>query len=80
MKKLTTEKIQITERALFQRINRLLHKQGGNLRTAHNQRIKASMGRYYIIDTEHNAISALHVDLEKLGRKLGVIEPWEEVG
>jgi hypothetical protein len=38
------------------------------------------MGRYYIIDTEHNAISALHVDLEKLGRKLGVIEPWEEVG
>jgi hypothetical protein len=79
MKKPTAQKVKITERAAFQRINRTLHKQGENLRTARTQRAEAAMGRHYIVDTKRKAVTADHVDLEKLGRKLGVIQPWEEV-
>jgi hypothetical protein len=79
VKKLSTQKIKITERALFQRINRKLHQQGENLRTARSQKVEASAGHHYIVDAKRKAVSADHVDLEKLGRKLGVIQPWEEV-
>jgi hypothetical protein len=79
VKKLSTQKVKITERAAFQRINRTLHKQGENLRTARTEKVEAAMGRHYIIDVKRKAVTADHVDLEKLGRKLGLIEPWEEV-
>src|ERR1017187_9817859 len=79
MKKPTTQKVRITERALFQRVNRKLHQQGENLRTARTQQVEASMGRHYIVDAKRKAVTADHVDLENLGRKLGLIQPWEEV-
>ncbi len=72
-------RLKITERALFQRINRKLKQDGEQLRTARNQSVETSVGRYFIVDLNLNAVTFPHQDLEKLGRKLGVIQPWEEL-
>ena len=37
------------------------------------------MGRFYRIDLGRGVVADSDVDLEKLGRELGVLQPWEEV-
>lgn len=69
----------ITEKALYQRINRRLKHDGEVLRTARSQRTELTVGRYYILDVQSNAIAYQHVDLEELGRKLGVLLPGEQL-
>lgn len=70
-------RLNITERALMQRINRKLKQDGKQLRTARNEAVERDMGRYFIVDMNRNAITTRRVDPEKLGRKLGVMQPWE---
>ena len=38
-----------------------------------------NLGDYYLIDTRRNWVSRTHVDLEKLGRELEVLQPWERL-
>jgi len=78
-KKQSGTRLKITERALLQRINRKLKSEGEQLRTARSQNVETSVGRYYIVDLERNVIAYQHVDPEALGRKLGAIQPWEEL-
>jgi hypothetical protein len=80
MEKKRTTRIKITERALFQRVNRRLKQDGEKLSTARSDSVEIEVGHYFIVNTNRNAITAQHVDLEKLGRELGVIQPWEELG
>lgn len=72
-------RVKITERALFQRINRRLKQDNEQLRTARSTSVEQSVGQYFIVDLNRNAITTQYVDLEKLGRELGVIQPWEEL-
>ena len=72
-------RLRITARASYQRINRKLRQDGEQLRTARSQSVEHVVGRYFIVDVCRNFIAAQHVDLEALGRELGVIKPWEEV-
>ena len=74
-----TKKIAITERALYQRISRRLRRDGQQLRTNRSERWFRDLGLYYTVDLYRNAIEASHLDLETLGRELGVIRPWEEI-
>ena len=74
-----TTKVQITQSALIQRINRKLKPEWEQLKTARGQYDKPSLGRHYILDFNCNSIERTHVNPEKLGRELGVIQPWEEV-
>jgi hypothetical protein len=76
----TKAKIVVTERALFQRINRKLKEEGEQLRTARTPAVEASVERYYILDVNRNFIAHEHVEMEALGRELGVLQPWEKVG
>jgi hypothetical protein len=73
-------KAKITKRALIQRINRKLDKEGQTLKT--NRGFvgagKHDLGRYYIVDFATNGIIDLDVDLEATGRELGVLQGWEE--
>jgi hypothetical protein len=88
-KKLRSAKIRITERALFQRVDRRLKKGGQKLCTARSDSEKEQLGRFYVVATgEHAAgtkraaspgVVHMNVDLEKLGRELGVIKGWEEL-
>jgi len=78
-KKRSGTRLKITERALIQRINRKLKQDGEQLRAARSQRMETSVGRHYIVNVERNFIAYQNVDPEELGRKLGVIQPWEEL-
>ena len=71
------EKIEITKRALVQRINRKL--QGRKLFIARGAKERASFGHYYVATTRASGIE-LHerdLNLEKYARTIGVLETWE---
>jgi hypothetical protein len=62
----------VTEIALFQRLQRALRRRGKYLHVADSKKRKRwRLGRYYVIDKD--------ADIEKLARKLNVLEPWETV-
>jgi len=68
--------IPITVRALVQRINRALAKE--------DQKVRSTRGRngaYYLINAERNVVITEpgHLDLEALGRELGVLDRFEYV-
>jgi hypothetical protein len=70
-------KVLVSERALIQRINRKLKHDGEQLRRARGAQTEYSVGAYFIVDVMRNFITAQHVDLEKLGRELEVLQGWE---
>jgi hypothetical protein len=71
-------KVPVSERALFSRINRALAKQGESLRRCReDSRSFSDLGAYYIIDIRGNYVTAKFLELDKLGRKMGVLEPYE---
>ena len=76
-------KLAISERALYQRINRRLSQAGERLCTARGESAKQELGDYYVVETGQRTTCAgvahAYVDLETLGRELGAIRPWEEV-
>lgn len=51
----------ITERALIQRINRRLAKEGERL-CASRPRERANLGNYHTIDVNRNTVEAYHID------------------
>jgi hypothetical protein len=73
------QKVQITERALIQRINRKLAKDMEQLKTARTESVERDVGKYFVLDLHRNAIIQTNVDPEELGRKIEVLQAWEEV-
>lgn len=69
-------KIPISTRALTQRVNRALRKDGKVLKGRPGRGPK---GRYYILSLARNAVLKHDVDPEALGRELGVLAAYEEV-
>lgn len=73
-------KVMITERAAFARINRALAKQGQAIRrTRADSRWFQTMGRYFVVDLYKNAVIHKDCDLEELGREFGVLRDYETV-
>ncbi len=70
--------VPITTRALVQRINRALTKDGKMLKAARG-RAKEAYGAYFIVDTRKNQATDGDIDIEKLGRKLGVLKDFERI-
>jgi hypothetical protein len=73
------KKVRVTQRALVQRINRVLARQDEVLKATRGDRWRGEQGDYYIVDVRLNCIVHKHVDLEAAGRKLKVLQKWEEV-
>ena len=67
----------ITDQALIKRINRKLAGIDEQLRKARSY--DHNLGWFYTVNTYRNWIVDTHVDLEELGRELGVLRPGEEV-
>lgn len=68
-----TRKMPVTRRALIQRLNRKLVKNGEWLKIPRGQ------GRVYLIDTDVNGVLDDDVDIEALARKEGVLFAFEEL-
>jgi len=71
--------IPVTRRALLQRINRKLKKVSEVLRATRGENARADFGDYFILDLDRNAVLHKAVDLEKLGRKKGVLKKFERL-
>jgi len=79
MAKKPQHKIPVSARAAIARINRKLRSDFEVLKTARSESVERNVGRYFILDVQHNYIAHVHQDLETLGRKLGVLQEWETV-
>jgi hypothetical protein len=73
-------KVLITERALVKRINRALARRSGDGASFLRLRVSRSgsqlfyaIGRFYLRDLYLNCVSETGVDIEELGRSLGVM-------
>lgn len=71
--------VPVSERALIQRINRALAKDGERLRKARSVQTTLSVGDYYVLDVQKNFIAHQHVDLDHLGRELKVLHRYEHL-
>jgi hypothetical protein len=40
---------------------------------------RRQVGHYLLVDFKTNAIMRGDIDIEEMGRELGVLEPWEHV-
>jgi len=49
------------------------------MRTREGSNAEVSVGRFCILDIQKNAICYTHIDLEELGRELGVLAPYESL-
>jgi hypothetical protein len=70
-------KVPVTKRALIQRVNRALAKDGEQLKATKGAQAQLDLGEFYVVDVSLNAVSRKDVDLEKLARELGVLKPYE---
>jgi len=72
-------KVPVTQRALFQRINRALEKEGQILKTTRGDKWRSSLGDYYVVDLNSNIIVSTHNDVEELGREVNALAPYESM-
>jgi len=70
--------VPVTMRALTQRLNRLLAAEGKQLIKTRGAPAVDALGAYYIV-VGSNAVHSHHVDLETLGRELGVLAAYEHL-
>jgi hypothetical protein len=68
-------RIEVTENAVFCRLQRFLPAKGKLLRIANSRKQKLGLGRYYTIGAQ--GVIDTDVNIEKLARELKVLEPWE---
>lgn len=67
----------VTEKVLIQRINRKLDPHYEKL--CKSRTWSTDLGDYYIRNYNYNSIVAAHVDIEKLGRELKVLDSHERL-
>jgi hypothetical protein len=73
-----TRKVMITERALVQRINRALAKEDEVVKKSRaDSRMEMQYGTYYSVNQRTNNIANGNIDIESMGRELGVLKEYE---
>lgn len=72
-------KVPVTMRALTQRLNRALAKEGQQLKAYRVPTEHPDYGYYFCINLQTSFIDSEHVDPEKWAREMGVLKPYEEV-
>lgn len=75
----TTKGVPVSKRALIQRINRRLARDGEKLYATRGRRAFQDLGEFHVIDVDRNFVAQKDVDLEELGRNLKVLSPWEKL-
>ena len=73
-------KLQVTRRALCQRISRRLAAESiypVKVCKARSYREQNKVGEYYVVN--NNLVTHQHIDPEAWGREMGVLKPYEEV-
>jgi hypothetical protein len=76
---MTKTTIPVTKRALLQRINRKLKASGQHVLATRGTAARREVGEFYQVNVDRNSHVASHVNLERLGRELEVLAPWERL-
>jgi predicted transcriptional regulator len=71
------QRVPVTARALVQRINRQLKKNGVVLRRARGEKAVSEKGEYYISDERSDLLFGMEINIEEYGRELGVLKDSE---
>jgi len=69
----------VTIGALIKRINRRLNRQRRELKITRGQTARRELGSYWVLDLDQKLVIATHVDPERMGRELRVLDPDEKV-
>ena len=67
----------VSERALYQRVNRKLRAQDEVLKRARTVSDSLNVGDYFLVDLATNAVVGYDIDLEPYARELGALAKWE---
>ena len=73
------EKVPVSERAVIQRINRVLDKKGEVLKKTRGAQAVVDVGDYYILNSSANAVIRHDVNVEALAKSLDVLADYEEL-
>ena len=68
-----------TDRRPSGRPLRRLAKEGRVIKATRGERYRDGLGDFYKVFVHQNMIEDAHIDLETLGRKLGVLKPYERL-
>jgi hypothetical protein len=74
------QKVPVTRQALIMRINRKLKKDNRNLKKNRNPERDSALGDYFIVDVFGRGAAECNVDVEKVGREIGALKAYEEMG
>jgi hypothetical protein len=72
------QKVPVSVAALKARINRNLKKSGEILKASRSAAAVQECGEFYVVNNANLMVQS-DVDLEGLGRKLGVLKPYEAI-
>jgi hypothetical protein len=72
-------KVMVSRRAVIQRVNRKLDREGMKLVTARNWQDQINCGRYYAIDVSLNCVAWPDCHLEEMAREHGCLKAWEKL-
>ena len=75
----TAMKLKVSEQALVARINRKLKRGAQALLRRLGAGAEEGQCDYCLLDWRRNSVDAEHVDLERLGRELAVLQSHEEL-
>lgn len=73
-----SKKVPITEKALYQRINRKLRQRDEVLKRSRVS-TEVDLGKYFVVDLHRNAVTNHHIDIEDFGKQIGVMADWESL-
>jgi len=73
-------KVPVSERAIIQRINRVLAKDGEMLKKSRPNKYINELGDFYRLDIRKNFIVEKDVDLQALARETKSLAEWETLG
>lgn len=73
------DRVVITKGALFQRLRRRLAKDGHILKATRGERYRHDLGDFFTVDEWNNVVVDRQINLEPLGRELGVLKAYEQM-
>ena len=72
---------QVSDRAIMKRLNRKYGSLGAQFKKGRlNSRSFKYTGKYYLLKLKSNAIIKTYDNIEELGKELGVLQDYEQVG
>ncbi len=74
----THARVPVGERSLIQRLNRRLAKDHQKICMSRSRAAEAEFGKLIIVNTATGEVTTSIINLERFGRDLGALHPWEE--